>query len=100
MGKTEGVCRSTIVVVPGGSSAATSAIFARTSFNAWIMSLPGTKSTRTSAAPRTDFDWTRSTPSTTLTASSIGRVTPTSTSLTASPGVCTITMIRGKATSG
>ena len=84
----------------GGKLRATSAIFARTSFRAWIMSLPGTKSMRTSAAPRTERVCTRCTPRTTLTASSIGRVTPTSTSLTASPGVCTMITIRGNATSG
>ena len=66
----------------------TSAIFARTSFRAWTMSVPGTKSMLISAAPRTDFDRTRCTPSTTFTASSMGRVTPISTSLTARPGVC------------
>ena len=66
IGKTEGVCRSVIVVVPGGSWAPTSAIRARTSFSAWIMSVPGAKSIDSSAAPRTDFDRTRTTPSTML----------------------------------
>ncbi len=64
------------------------------------MSVSGAKSIDSSAAPRTDFDRTRTTPSTMLTASSIGRVTATSTSLTARPGVWAITTIRGKATSG
>ena len=100
IGKTEGVCRSVIVVVPTGSCAPTSAIRARTSFSAWIMSVPGAKSIDSSEAPRTDFDRTRITPRTMLTASSIGRVTATSTSLTASPGVWAITTIRGNATSG
>ncbi len=100
IGKTEGVCRSVIVLVPGGSCAPTSAMRARTSLSAWIMSVPGAKSMDSSAAPRTDLERTRTTPSTMLTASSIGRVTATSTSLTARPGVCTMTTIRGNATSG
>ena len=53
-----------------------------------------------SAAPRTDLERTRLTPRTMLTASSIGRVTATSTSLTARPGDWTMTTIRGKDTSG
>ena len=69
---------------------------ARTSFRAWIMSVSGAKSIDSSAAPRTDFDRTRTTPSTMPTTSSIGRVTATSTSFTASPGVCAMTTIRGK----
>ncbi len=73
---------------------------ARTSFRAWTMSVPGAKSIDSSAAPRTDFERTRTTPSTMLTTSSIGRVTATSTSLTARPGVWAMTTIRGKATSG
>ena len=47
------------MVVPGGSWAPTSAIRARTSFSAWIMSVPGAKSIDSSAAPRTDFERTR-----------------------------------------
>ncbi len=86
IGNTEGVCRSVIVVVPGGSCAPTSAMRARTSLSAWIMSVPGAKSISSCAAPRTDLDRTRSTPSTMPTTSSIGRVTATSTSLTARPG--------------
>ena len=66
IGKTEGVCRSVIVVVPGGSWAPTSAMRARMSLSAWIMSVPGAKSIDSSAAPRTDFDRTRTTPSTML----------------------------------
>ena len=100
IGKTDGVCRSMIELVPGGNCEPTSAIRARTSLSAWIMSVPGAKSTESCAAPRTDLERTRITPNTMLTASSIGRVTATSTSLTARPGVCTMTTIRGKATSG
>ena len=96
----DGVCRSVIEVVPGGSCAPTSAIRARMSFNAWIMSVLGSKSMSSCAAPRTDLERTRLTPRTTLTASSMGRVTATSTSLTARPGVWAMTTIRGKATSG
>ena len=73
---------------------------ARTSLSAWIMSVPGAKSIDSSAAPRTDLERTRMTPSTMLTASSIGRVTATSTSLTARPGDWAMTTIRGNATSG
>ena len=88
------------MVVPGGNCDPTSAMRARTSLSAWIMSVPGAKSIDSSAAPRTDFERTRITPRTMLTASSIGRVTAISTSLTARPGVWTMTTIRGKATSG
>ena len=64
------------------------------------MSVLGIKSMEISAAPRTVLDRTRWTPSTTLTDSSIGRVTLISTSLTARPGVSAMTTIRGNATSG
>ena len=62
--------------------------------------MPGVKWMSISTAPRIVFEQTRLTPSTTLTASSMGRVTAISTFFTARPGVCTITEMRGKATSG
>ena len=99
IGKTEGVWRSVIVVVPGGNWAPTSAMRARMSLSAWIISVP-VKSISNWDAPRTVFERTRTTPRTMLTASSIGRVTATSTSLTARPGDWTMTTIRGNATSG
>jgi len=89
-----------MMLVPDGSWDSTSAIRARMSLSAWTMFVPGAKSMLISAAPRTDLERTRVTPSTMLTASSMGRATATSTSFTASPGVWTITTIRGKATSG
>ena len=80
IGKIEGVCRSMSVLVPAGNWALMSAILARTSFRACTMSVPGVKSMSTCEAPRTDFERDQRTPSTVPMASSMGRVTATSTS--------------------
>ena len=79
IGKIDGVCRSMSVLVPAGNWALMSAIFARTSFRACTISVPGMNSMSTCDEPRTVLERTMLTPSTVPTASSMGRVTATST---------------------
>ena len=64
------------------------------------MSARGENQIEISLEPRMDFDRTRSTPGTRLTASSIGRVTPKTSWRAPKEEPCATTTTRGKASSG
>ena len=77
MGNAANVKRFAVTFAVGGSSGCTRATAALTRSSVWNMSTLHEKNRSISADPRLVIDWTRSSPCTLFSASSIGRVTVT-----------------------